>query len=50
MVVQPISKIADILGKPQPKPENILIDSNGVVIVTEGELDLNKLVKKALNL
>ncbi|MFJ7725070.1 hypothetical protein ACIQXV_02795 [Neobacillus sp. NPDC097160] len=44
------SKIAKLLGRPQPQQENIFVGKNGVIVVVEGELNLNKLVNKALAL
>ena len=47
---KPYSKIDELLGEPQPDAENIYISKNGNVIVTVGEPDLERLVRKAMSL
>ena len=41
---KPYSKIAELLGEEQPKEIQII---DGVTVVSEGELDVNKFIKMA---
>ncbi len=45
-----VSKIAELLNRPQPKVDNIRVNSNGVVVVIKGKLNTEKLIKKTLSL
>lgn len=47
---QPYSKIAELLGEPQPKNEDIYITEDGVTVSRKGKPNLDKLVEKVLTL
>ncbi|MGG0186976.1 hypothetical protein [Bacillus rhizoplanae] len=47
-IKKPYSKIAELLGKPQP--DNITVTDKGVIIVEIGKPDVDKLIRKALSL
>jgi|GEM_PF-6014631 len=48
-IKKPYSKINELLGMPQPEEKDIYI-VDGVTIVREGTLDVDKFIKKALSL
>ena len=45
---KPYSKIAEMLGEPQP--DNITVTAKGVIVSEIGKLNVDKLIKKALSL
>lgn len=47
-MTKPYSKIAEMLGEPQP--ENITVTDKGVIVIEIGKPDVDKLIKKALSL
>ncbi|WP_169823123.1 hypothetical protein [Anaerobacillus alkalilacustris] len=49
-IEKPYSKIAELLGRPQPNPEDIHVNDKGVIIIEVGRPNINKLVRKALSL
>jgi hypothetical protein len=49
-VKQLYSKINEMLGMPQPEPKDIYTTEDGITVVREGTLNIDKLVRKALTL
>lgn len=45
---KPYSKIAELLGEPQP--ENITVTDKGVIVTEIGKPNVDKLIRKALSL